>query len=318
MSPLRDTPPELREELYPIRTVAALTGVKPVTLRAWERRHALVCPQRAPSGHRLYTRADLDRLRRAAALVEQGVPIGRVRALLDAPPAPGAGRAPQLPDAPAVPVWEACIARLLAAVVRFDEVRLNAVYNEALTLYPVDLVHEHAITPLMGLLGERWSQHRGGIAEEHFFSNYLRNKLGARSHHLSPAAGGRVLVTACLPDERHDLGLLMFSHGACARGHRVVMLGAAVPLRELIPALLQAGADAMVLSAVMPPSPAVLAGGLPELVREAPVPVLVGGPASQPYAAAIEAAGAAVLGDDVSCALVRIERLLGAARPAPS
>jgi hypothetical protein len=57
---------------------------------------------------------------------------------------------------------------------------------------------------------------------------------------------------------------------------------------------------------------------LPELVREAPVPVLVGGPASQPYAAAIEAAGAAVLGDDVSCALVRIERLLGAARPAPS
>lgn len=318
MSPSRDTPPAPREELYPIRTVASLTGVKPVTLRAWERRHALVCPRRTASGHRLYTRADLERLRRAAALVEQGMPIGRVRALLDAPDAGAEHGSPPAPGTSGAWAWEACIARLLAAVARFDEARLDAIYNEALTLYPVDLVHEHAITPLMGLLGERWSQHRGGIAEEHFFSNYLRNKLGARLHHLPPAAGGRVLVSACLPDERHDLGLLMFSHAACARGHRVVMLGSAVPLRELVPAVRQAGADALVLCAVMPPPPAVLARGLPELVREAPVPVLVGGPASPAQAAAIEAAGAAVLGDDVQAALARIDRLLGAARPAPA
>jgi hypothetical protein len=43
-------------------------------------------------------------------------------------------------------------------------------------------VHEHAITPLLDLPGDRWSQHRGGIAEEHFFIffDFLSNKPCAR------------------------------------------------------------------------------------------------------------------------------------------
>lgn len=303
-----------REELYPIRTVAALTGVKPVTLRAWERRHALVSPRRADSGHRLYSRKDLDLLRRVAALVEQGIPIGRVRAMLDAPDT-AADRAAPNTNAQG---WQASVARMLDAVTRFDEPALNGVYNEALTLYPIDLVHEHAIVPLLELLGERWSQNRGGIAEEHFLSNYLRNKLGARLHHLPPAAGGPVLVTACMPDERHDLGLLMFSHGACAHGYRVVTLGAAVPLAELVPALRHAGAAALVLSMVMAPASPVLIRGLGDLVREASIPVLIGGRGARTHAAAFESVGAVVLGQNVSHALARIDALLGAARPAPS
>ena len=42
-----------REELFPIREVARLTGVNPVTLRAWERRYGLIQPTRTESGHRL-------------------------------------------------------------------------------------------------------------------------------------------------------------------------------------------------------------------------------------------------------------------------
>ncbi|MBF4212988.1 MerR family DNA-binding transcriptional regulator, partial [Pseudomonas donghuensis] len=42
----------IREELFPIREVARLTGVNPVTLRAWERRYGLIQPTRTESGHR--------------------------------------------------------------------------------------------------------------------------------------------------------------------------------------------------------------------------------------------------------------------------
>ena len=51
-------------ELYPIRTVASLTGVNPITLRAWERRYGLIQPVRTASGHRMYTREHIDRVNR--------------------------------------------------------------------------------------------------------------------------------------------------------------------------------------------------------------------------------------------------------------
>ena len=48
-APLRETTPDSHtdcEGLFPIREVARLTGVNPVTLRAWERRYGLIQPLR--------------------------------------------------------------------------------------------------------------------------------------------------------------------------------------------------------------------------------------------------------------------------------
>jgi len=288
------------EALLPIRTVASLTGINPVTLRAWERRYGLVAPQRAPSGHRLYTRADVERLREAAALVARGVPAGRVARLL---PSPGAAPAVAAGEQPAHAA-DAYVARLLDAVACFDEAALSAACNEALGLYPVDMVRERILLPVLRALGECWSRRPGGIAEEHFFTCWLRDKLGARLHHLARAARGPTLLAAALPGDRHDLGLLMFGHDASVRGYRVVMLGAALPFAEIPPAARAARAHAVVLSATIEPAPRLLDPGLGELVRAlAAVPVLVGGERSELDRGAIEAAGASVLGRHIAAAL---------------
>ena len=52
-----------QQELFPIREVSRLTGVNPVTLRAWERRYGLIRPTRTDSGHRLYSMADVEAVR---------------------------------------------------------------------------------------------------------------------------------------------------------------------------------------------------------------------------------------------------------------
>ena len=53
-------------ELYPIGTVADVTGVNPITLRAWERRYGKPRAVRLPSGHRRYTQDQVRWLRRIA------------------------------------------------------------------------------------------------------------------------------------------------------------------------------------------------------------------------------------------------------------
>lgn len=66
--------------LYGIGTVARLTGLKPDTLRVWERRYDLGASQKSDTGRRQYTQADLEHLQLVAALVRSGARIGEIAA----------------------------------------------------------------------------------------------------------------------------------------------------------------------------------------------------------------------------------------------
>ncbi len=48
-------------ELYKMGTLARITGLAPVLLRAWERRYGLLAPERTEGGHRMYTVAACSR-----------------------------------------------------------------------------------------------------------------------------------------------------------------------------------------------------------------------------------------------------------------
>ncbi|MCP5153206.1 MAG: MerR family transcriptional regulator [Ectothiorhodospiraceae bacterium] len=302
--------PSPREEghLYPIRTVATLTGVNPVTLRAWERRYGLVRPRRTGKGHRLYSADDIERVRRIVDMLGEGIPVSRVATALAAPPGMEREERPSEVPAEIADVWEGYRARMLDAVARFAEAPLDAVYSEALSLYPVDVVTTRLICPVLAALGARWSEREAGIAEEHFFGVYLRNKVGARFHHLSTQASGPRLVAACLPGERHETGLLLFSLSAAARGYRPILLGADLPLEQVAMVAARTGARAVVLSGSVEPAPEVLATALPALTAGVRVPVLVGGPVSVRHRARIEAAGAMALGQAIQTALARIDQ----------
>jgi DNA-binding transcriptional MerR regulator len=64
--------------LYSIGTVARLTGIKPDTLRVWERRYGLGASQKPAGGRREFTQSDLEHLQIVAALLEQGIRIGDI------------------------------------------------------------------------------------------------------------------------------------------------------------------------------------------------------------------------------------------------
>jgi DNA-binding transcriptional MerR regulator len=293
--------------LYPIRTVSNLTGVNAVTLRAWERRYGLIRPHRTAKGHRLYTQGDIDMIQEVVDLLGTGVSIGQVKGQV------GRGRTPPAAGLePEGDAWHGYQRRMLLAVERFDEPALEAAYSEALALYPVDVVTERLVNPLLRALGERWQERRGGIAEEHFFATYLRNKLGARLHHLATQRARTRLLAACLPGEHHELGLLLFCLAAANHGFGFVILGADTPLDEVAHAQRHARCDGIVLSGSVDPTPDVL-DALRALVAAAAVPVLVGGQAAVRRDAAIRQTGAVPLGTDLHAVLRRLPQLLAPA-----
>jgi DNA-binding transcriptional MerR regulator len=71
--------------VYPIRTVAQITGVDARRIRSWETQHGLLRPARTRGGHRLFSQRDVDTILRIKQLVdEEGVQLQGVRLLLAA------------------------------------------------------------------------------------------------------------------------------------------------------------------------------------------------------------------------------------------
>lgn len=292
------------QESLPIRTVCALTGINPVTLRAWERRYGWIRPPRTPKGHRLYTHEHVELIRRVLALVERGVAIGQVGPLLE-PRGDAPARRAQGP-------YREYLESMAAAISRFDERELDRLYDQALSFHPVHHVTRFVLLPLLEAVGERWRTLPGGVAEEHFFALYMRNKVGARLQHRMRYADGALLVAACLPGDLHEIGLMLFALEAHDAGLRTLLLGAHMPLEEIAVAQARVSARAVVLSSTMPPEPGMLTRELPRLARKVRVPVFVGGPTAVRERTAIAAAGAVPCGveleDGVRLVLATLRR----------
>jgi len=295
-------------ERFPIRTVASLTGVKAITLRAWERRYGLIRPARTQTGHRLYSHADIEQIRTVLTLLDRGVQISRVSEAL---------RSQQGADKPASKSqWESHLERMAAAISRFDEEELDAIYDEILSIHSIERVTHELLLPALARLGERWKGHVGGIAEEHFLAAYLRSKLGARLQRPSRYARGPRLMAACAPLEFHEIGLLLFALDARAAGFRITLLGADTPLTELAAAHRQAQSDGLVISSSVGTVPWIYEGELAALVRRVKVPVFIGGTTAVIHRKAVVQAGAIPLGTEARDAVGIIVTNLGSSASA--
>jgi len=182
------------EKLYTIGTVSQLTGVGAITLRAWERRYELIHPVRKDSGHRLYTRKNIEQINRITSLTDQGMRISQITPeMLEDEPAADA-----LEDTP-VDLWKTYVKNMVEAIVAFDEERLEEIYNEALSLYPIEMVTRLLLKPLLIELGRRWEAGPGGVAEEHFFAFLLPAQQARRPFSPPPAQKRRASPVAGMP-----------------------------------------------------------------------------------------------------------------------
>lgn len=75
------TPASSDEPRYRSGAVARMVRIPVATLRIWERRYQVVGPTLTPTGHRLYSGADVERLLLIKQLVDQGHAIGSLARL---------------------------------------------------------------------------------------------------------------------------------------------------------------------------------------------------------------------------------------------
>ena len=290
---------------YPIRTISELTGVPTTTLRAWERRHGLLKPSRTPKGHRLYSSQDVDLINEIVKLLKANHTISEAIRIVNNP------ELRTTVSSYSDGHWQGYQQRMIKSIENFNTDNLDRTYNEALSIYPIDMVTEHVIIPILKTLGERWDSREAGIAEEHFFSAFLRNKLGARLHHESTRTKGSKILVSCLPGEHHELGLLLFSIAALGHGYQILYLGTNMPVEQLPIVAERTQVAALLISATSVDSwTDDLTSKLKQCINTVNIPVVFGGRFSDVYSDQLHHLGGQCLGSDHVRAIDKMQSII--------
>jgi DNA-binding transcriptional MerR regulator/methylmalonyl-CoA mutase cobalamin-binding subunit len=288
--------------LHPIQVVSRRTGLSPDVIRAWERRYNAVTPCRTATDRRLYSDADVERLRLLRRATETGrrigdvahLPLGELEGLLEvdrlATVQPPSVAAIATAETVIVEHVEAC----LMAVQVLDPVALDRALAVAARALSVPQLLYGVLAPLLERIGDGWRQGKLRPCHEHLASSQLRFFLGDLVTGSSAGDDGPTLVVTTPSGQRHEMGALFVAVLAAQAGWNPLYLGPDTPGDEIAFAAMFRQAPAIALSISYPADDPRLAGALRRLRQQLPesVQILVGGAAADGYQDALTAIGA--------------------------
>jgi DNA-binding transcriptional MerR regulator len=297
--------------VYNVKAVATRLGVPAVTLRAWERRYGLPAPRRSEHGYRLYSEYDVRTLAWLKSQTDQGLSIGRAAERLQQLRL--GGRDPALPAQVAGGQAASCdhlARRLYDALAALDERTASETLRLAFALYALEPVLTEVVRPALVAVGEAWHAGRVPIATEHFATQFCLRQLLSLHGAAGEAARPGVIVAACAPGERHEIGLLMIVVLLRWRGWDVRYLGPDLSLERLAEAVAPLRPRLLLFTANRPESAAALRalpGALSAFAEPRPT-VILGGRGFQ--AASHASWPGLVLGDEPARIVQTLEALM--------
>lgn len=311
---------------FNLKVVIKQTGLKPDTLRAWERRYDLPQPRRSSGGHRLYSQHDIETIQWLIARQRDGLSIKRAVDLWRQIAAEGQDPletpAPLAPEEPSTPAWAegATMVALreswISACLAYDEQVAEQVLAQAFALYSPETVSLELLQNAMAEIGSSWYRGQVTVQQEHFCSALAIRRLetlivGAPT----PTRPGRILA-ACPPLEEHIFGLLLLTFLLRRRGWSVIYLGANVPVERLETALAMADPQLVIMAAQQLHTAATLRQSA-DLLRQEGVPLAYGGRIFNLLPALRDRVPGHFLGERIDLAVQTVEARISAPRPLP-
>ena len=313
MANIADFPDEPK---YTIKTVSSQTGIRPVTLRAWERRHEVLSPFRSDNRYRLYSDRDVAILRWLKNRVDGGVSISNAVTELRGmttqdlyPEAVPSAPSPQSGGNSAPPAQYA--ARLVAALLKHDETTAGELLHEAHAIFDLMTIFMEIVIPCLVEIGDAWYNGRIRVTTEHFASAFLRGKLLGLLQAYPSRRNSPYILIGCAPTEQHELGTLMLAVLLRSYSFRVEYLGPDIPLEDLVEYTSFEHPAMVILSSTTPPAALELKRFQEKLRKIRPMPIFgYGGRAFDQNPKLIEQVPGSYLGSTLESAMHSIRELL--------
>lgn len=215
---------------YSVAQVEALTGIKAHTLRIWERRYDFLTPMRTPTNIRYYSDEQLKKLLNFGILVRNGYRVSKLNKMSDEQVYEEVNKVLASPDSEGSDEMKG----LTLSMLEMNEEDFDEIFERQVIRKGFFRTITESIYPFLQYVGVLWTTNKAMIAQEHYMSNLIRQKIISAIEKLAiPPKGAPSLVLFLLEGEEHEIGLLLASFMAKEMGWNVYYLGYGVPIPNI-------------------------------------------------------------------------------------
>ena len=219
------------ENVFSIKDLENISGVKAHTIRIWEKRYNLLQPKRTETNIRHYDLHNLQKLLNISFLNNNGFKISKIAALDESELVPKTRELAFLGKSDS----QAIIAFKLA-MLNFDQTLFYNTYNGLLEEKTFRQIFYDVFLPLLYDLGMLWQTNSITSSHEHFLTVNIKQKILIhieRLQSIDPRPSDKTFVLFLPENETHDLGLLFINYEILNLGYHTIFLGENIPLDNL-------------------------------------------------------------------------------------
>ncbi len=219
------------ENVFSIKDLENISGVKAHTIRIWEKRYNLLQPKRTETNIRHYDLHNLQKLLNISFLNNNGFKISKIAALDESELAPKTRELAFLGKSDS----QAIVAFKLA-MLNFDQTLFYNTYNGLLEEKTFRQIFYDVFLPLLYDLGILWQTNSITSSHEHFLTVHIKQKILIhieRLQSIDPRPSDKTFVLFLPENETHDLGLLFINYEIFNLGYHTIFLEENIPLDNL-------------------------------------------------------------------------------------
>jgi methanogenic corrinoid protein MtbC1 len=219
------------KNIFSIKDLENLSGIKAHTIRIWEKRYNVLEPTRTDTNIRLYDLASLQKLLNITLLHNHGYKISKISKY---PPEKIPALVREIISDKSAKSH--AISAFKMAMINFDHSLFFSTYNTLLSEKSFREVFYEVFIPLMTEMGLLWQSDTITPAHEHFISYLIKQKLLINTEKvqiLEPSRTDKVFVLYLPMNEIHELGLMYLNYEVLSHGYKTIYLGESVPTESL-------------------------------------------------------------------------------------
>jgi DNA-binding transcriptional MerR regulator len=215
--------------MFTIKDLENLSGIKAHTIRIWEQRYDFLKPSRTGTNIRYYHNQEVKTVLNISLLTKYGYKISHINKMSEQELK---NKVISLSDGEAQE--ERLVNHLIACMIDLDIDSFERLLDNFILHKGIDNTITRIVFPFMHRIGLLWLTHRIHPAQEHLVSHIIRQKLlvgiEATMNHQRIAK----TVLLFLPEgERNELGLLYVYYLLKFHGAGVIYLGADISLTDV-------------------------------------------------------------------------------------